>query len=171
VSTASKAATSLTAPCDGLERARATRSQLATIAFLDGDLHGSEREARTAARRAESMPPARARALAALARAPLGLGRIREAADAARRALDVLEELGTIEEGESLIRLVYAETLAASGERAATAAALAAAREALLARASRVTDPAWRDLFLRKVPDNARTLAFAHEWSPEAIAG
>jgi hypothetical protein len=38
---------------------------------------------------------------------------------------------------------------------------LAAAREHLLSRAAKISDPVWRERFLTQVPNNARTLALA----------
>jgi hypothetical protein len=39
--------------------------------------------------------------------------------------------------------------------------ALSAARARLLGRADRIHDPAWRESFLTRVPDNARILELA----------
>ncbi|KYF56180.1 hypothetical protein BE04_37575 [Sorangium cellulosum] len=76
----------------------------------------------------------------------------------------MLESFGTLEEGESLVRLTVAEALSASGKRAEAMAAIASARAALLARADKLSDPTWRERFLRDVPDNARTLELARQW-------
>ncbi|WP_437567083.1 hypothetical protein [Sorangium sp. So ce542] len=75
------------------------------------------------------------------------------------RASDV-----AIEEGESLVRLTIAEALSAHGRREEAAAAIAAAKVALLARAEKLRDPIWRERFLRDVPDNARALDLARRW-------
>ena len=45
----------------------------------------------------------------------------------------------------------------------------ASAREHLLARAAKISDPVWRRRFLTAVPDNARTLALAGELPADAI--
>ncbi|XXY50110.1 hypothetical protein WME91_03035 [Sorangium sp. So ce269] len=110
------------------------------------------------------MPPLRAAALAVLAEALLGLGRAGEALAAAGEAMSMLESLGTVEEGESLVRLAQAESLAANGDVAGARAAIFAARDRLLARAATVGDPALRELFLAR-RENARTLALAERWS------
>ena len=89
---------------------------------------------------------------------------------AAREAYAALERLGEIDEGESIVRLTYAEALAAAGEQAQAHAVLSVARLRLLARAERVADLAWRDRFLHEVPVNARILALAAE-SPPPAAG
>ena len=87
---------------------------------------------------------------------------------AAREAHAALERLGEIEEGESIVRLTYAEALAAAGEHGQAQAALAIARQRLLARADRVADLGWRHRFLHEVPVNARILALAAEPPPPA---
>ncbi|WP_437807354.1 protein kinase domain-containing protein [Sorangium sp. So ce1078] len=137
---------------------------LAKIALASGDLDIAEREARAAAALAPSAPTFAVQAAAVLARALLGLGRIDEAMRAAAGASAQLSEFGTLEEGEPLVRLTYAEALAASGRHAEAIAAIASARTALLARAEKLSDPAWRERFLRDVPDNARTLELARQW-------
>ncbi|WP_437964413.1 protein kinase [Sorangium sp. So ce260] len=137
---------------------------LAKIALASGDLDVAEREARAAAALAPSAPTFAVQAAAVLARALLGLGRIDEAMRAAAGASAQLSEFGTLEEGEPLVRLTYAEALAASGRHAEAIAAIASARTALLARAEKLSDPAWRERFLRDVPDNARTLELARQW-------
>jgi hypothetical protein len=64
-----------------------------------------------------------------------------------------------LEEGDALVRLVHVEALAAAGRLAEAEAALAAARDRLLARAAAVADPLWHARFLSQVADNAATLA------------
>ncbi|WP_437605380.1 hypothetical protein WMF20_30200 [Sorangium sp. So ce834] len=140
------------------------RCCLAKIAFAMGDFEGAEREARAAIALFQSAPTLGVQAFSILARALLGLGRIDEAMAAAAEASAQLAEFGTVEEGESLVRLAVAEALAASGRHAEATAAIAAARAALLARAERLSDPTWRERFLRDVPDNARTLDLARRW-------
>jgi tetratricopeptide (TPR) repeat protein len=140
-----------------------SRSYMAKIALLAGDLVAAESEAR-AAETLESASPLRIAATAIRARALLGLERTGEALSAAREALSALESLGGLEEGESMIRLVHAEALAASGDPFSAAGAIASARAHLLARAEKIRDPGWRERFLSGVPDNARTLELAGRW-------
>ncbi|MGK3961960.1 serine/threonine-protein kinase PknK [Sorangium sp. So ce118] len=139
------------------------RTYLARIALIARDFEGAEREARTAAEILQSAPPLRAAAVAARARALLGLGRFDEGLSAAGEAFSMLTAIGAIEEGESSVRLVYAEALAANGMEADCAAAIGAARERLLERAGKISDPVWRERFLT-LPDNQRTLAMAERW-------
>jgi tetratricopeptide (TPR) repeat protein len=135
------------------------QTYLAKIALLSGDFVAAEYGARTAAEALRVAPPQRAAALAVLSRALLALGRPDEALPVAREAFETLESLGMIEEGEALVRLVYAEALGAAGLAGERAAAIADARDHLLARAAKIGDPAWRRRFLLAVPDHARTLA------------
>ncbi len=137
------------------------RTYLAMIALLSGDLATAERDASGAAEALRVAPPLRAVAVAVLARVMLAQGRAAEALPIAREAFATLEELGMIEEGESLVRLVHAEALAAMELRDELAAAVTSAREHLLARAAKISDPEWRRRFLTAVPDNARTLELA----------
>jgi tetratricopeptide (TPR) repeat protein len=139
------------------------RIYLAQILVLAGDLEAGEREARTAAELLKSAPPLRAYALASHGLALLRLGRTEEALGAACDALSLLESVGA-EEGESLVRLIYAEALGASGRQAEAAEAIAEARRKLLERAAKISDAAWRERFLRRVPDNVRTLELAQRW-------
>ncbi|MEP7124884.1 MAG: protein kinase [Byssovorax sp.] len=139
------------------------RMYLAEIAYFSGDLDVAEQEGRAAVGVLEVAPPLRASALALLARALLGLRRVDEALTLAREATRILEALGGVEEGESLVRLVHAEALAASGDHVASAAALAGARKRLLARADRISDSTWRSRFLEGVRDNARTLSLTNQ--------
>ena len=84
-----------------------------------------------------------------------------EALSAASEAFALLEALGTIEEGDALVRLVYAEALDANGRAGEFREAITAARDHLLGRAAKISDSAWRERFLGSVPDNAHTLALA----------
>jgi tetratricopeptide (TPR) repeat protein len=103
-------------------------------------------------------PPVRAYACAALALAMLARGRAREALTAAGEGHALLVSLGTVEEGESLIRLAWAEALGAAGDARAPGA-VAEARDHVLRRAGAIRDPERQRSFLERVPENARTLA------------
>ncbi|WP_438011071.1 protein kinase [Sorangium sp. So ce321] len=134
------------------------RTYLAKIALLSGDAATAEREARAAEAALHVAPRLRAPAVAVRARALLALGEVAAALGAARAAFGELAALGSLEEGESLVRLAYADALAASGAHGEAAAVLAEARESLLARAERIADPRRRERFLTAVPENARVV-------------
>lgn len=143
-----------------------SRMYLSKIAFQSGDLDEAEREARAAAAALEVAPPLRAVALATLARALIGRANLAEAITVAGEAHAILESLGGIEEGESLVRVVYAEAFAANGDAAGFTAAIAGARARLMERAAKIGDLEWRERFLRGVPDNAHTLTLARSAPP-----
>src|SRR6185437_7676295 len=102
-------------------------------------------------------------ALAGLAQILLARDVAGGALSAAEEAMRILDELGDIDEGDAFVRLTYAEALDAAGEHGRASAAIAAARDHLLARAARIVDAAWRRSFLEDVAENARTLALAAE--------
>ncbi|WP_437877612.1 protein kinase domain-containing protein [Sorangium sp. So ce513] len=142
------------------------RAYLARAALLGGDLAAAEAEARAAAELLQSAPPLRAAAWALSARVLLRQGRADEALALSGEALSLLESLGAVEEGESLIRLVRAEALFASGRQAEALAAIDKARCSVLSRAGQISNPRYRDRFL-SAPDNGETLALAARWLGE----
>src|SRR5262249_2744624 len=87
-----------------------------------------------------------------------------QAADAARA---LLLELGALEGSEELVRLVYAESLAAKGKRDEARVAIADARERMMERANRISSPRLRASFLA-VRECARTLELAATWLDHA---
>jgi serine/threonine protein kinase/tetratricopeptide (TPR) repeat protein len=144
----------------------ASRMYLAMILAAAGRLEDAEREALCAVDLVASLYGGlRAAALAVLASVRLARGHADGALAAAAEAMEVLERLGGLEEGESLSRLTYAEALHATGDASTARAVIAAARERLLARADRIGDPASRASFLERVPENARILALADAWA------
>jgi len=143
---------------------------LSTIAHLAGDHERAEREARAAADLLENSPPMRVCALAAWARALLSLGRPVEALALARSAVEILDGLVRVEEGETAARLAYAEALFATGDRAAAEVAIAVARERILARVGEMHRADLRQSYLERVVDNARVLELASIWRMNASA-
>jgi hypothetical protein len=140
-----------------------SRHYLATILVLAGDPGGAEREARGAVTLLAATPPLRAHALATLARILLARG-APEGAATANEAHALLEQLGGLQEGEALVRLVHAEALAAAGDRPGAQAAIATAQARLLERAAKIGDATWRDSFLANVPEHARTRELCRAW-------
>jgi ATP/maltotriose-dependent transcriptional regulator MalT len=67
----------------------------------------------------------------------------------------------------SFLRLVHIESLEANGRHGEARAALANARDRLLAIAATITDAAYQKSFLENVPENRRTLDLAREWLGE----
>ncbi|MBL9023726.1 MAG: protein kinase [Myxococcales bacterium] len=111
-----------------------------------------------------AFPPLVPATLAAGARALLALGRIDDALLMARDAASLLASRGGVEDGEAHIRLTLAEALEAAGDSTAARAAIAAARDHLLAKAAKISDADLRSTFLTAVKENAKTLELAGLW-------
>jgi tetratricopeptide (TPR) repeat protein len=167
----------------------ASHVYLAMFLRTQGQLDEAVREVQAALPLVKAIPPLYAPALGALAaierchgarqcwRAPLyapGLGARaaselergngEQALGAATQAWSMFRELGGVTEGESLIRLSYAEALDAVGRYDEAREAIRVARERLLERASQIKNLTWRRSFLERIRENARTLARAGEW-------
>ncbi len=146
----------------------ACRIYLATILAALGDLLSAEEEAQRACDVLEPIPPLRASALATLASMRLARGRAAEALAPARQAYNIVESLGHgqghQEESEALVRLSYVQALLACRDVDTMRTVVARARDRLLVRAARITDPARRSSFLEAVPENARTIELAGRW-------
>jgi eukaryotic-like serine/threonine-protein kinase len=134
------------------------------LAFASGDFVAAEMYARSSAESIFTVPAPRAAALAALARALLAQGRSKEARESAHEAASLLDAIGTSKYSEALVRLMNAETRIAVGDEAGARAAVVAARDRLLERAQRISDPCMRESFLTRVSDNVRTIELAREW-------
>lgn len=127
-----------------------TRIYLACLSLAEGQYATAVTEAELAATAFAETPPARAGALAALARARHRQGRP-DALAAAQLAMSILENFDGIEEFESLVWIALIE---ASGSREIATKA----QRRLLARAESITDPEMRKRFLDNVPENAAIL-------------
>jgi serine/threonine protein kinase/tetratricopeptide (TPR) repeat protein len=95
-------------------------------------------------------------------------GRTREAAEAAQEGLDVLKKLGGAGWTEVPFRVAAAEALRAAGSIDAGRGALKEALQQIELRASRITDPVWRERYLTQRPENVRALELAREWLQES---
>ncbi|MDB4934680.1 MAG: Adenylate cyclase [Labilithrix sp.] len=142
----------------------AARLYRALFLSMDAQLDVAEREMLAAIEAFGLTPPLRAYALAVLGRIRLTGSAPERAEPAAREAMDVLDSLGGVEEGESYVRLTFAEALDANGDHDAAREAIATARVRILERAAMIHDPSWKDSFLERVRENARTLELARQW-------
>jgi tetratricopeptide (TPR) repeat protein len=142
----------------------ASRGYLARFLVGAGRLAEASEQAEMACEQAKTTPPMHALALAMLARVSLAGDRPVEALAAAREACAILESLGGIDEGESLLLMTLAEALRANGDRDGAVASIREARQRLLARADMITNPDLRVSFLERVSDNARTMRLALDW-------
>jgi hypothetical protein len=134
----------------------ASWSYLADLLLRAGDGAHAELAARRALELAN--PASRAFASALLARALLRQGNVTDALEASRESRALIEELGSIEDGDALARLVHAEVLEAAGYPDAARATIEDAHQRLQARAERIVDPLLRRSFLENVPENAATV-------------
>jgi hypothetical protein len=73
-----------------------------------------------------------------------------EALELTRQAMEIVQALGTLEEGDAWVRIIHAEALEANGNRAGAHAALRDAFDRLQARAKTIRKPAWREAFLAR---------------------
>ena len=142
----------------------ASRLYRALFLSMDEQLEHAERETRAAIDGFGLTPPLRAYGLAILGRIRLTGATPERALAVARDAMELLDGLGGIEEGESYVRLTFAEALEASGDHEAACEAIATARVRILERAAMIHDPAWKKSFLERVRENARTVELARQW-------
>ncbi|EYF02145.1 serine/threonine-protein kinase [Chondromyces apiculatus] len=140
------------------------RYTLALVLLRQGELAEAEREAAHAVEVCDQALPARCSALAVLAQTRLWQARPGDALGPATEAMNTLVQLGEIEDGDALVRLVYAEALKACGKDSEARAAIHAARERLLGRAALIAEESWQRQFLEGVPENGRTMTLARRW-------
>ncbi len=143
----------------------ASQYYTATILLRAGDLDGAEREARLAVESCRALPPSHAEALSTLARVLLERGgRGEEALAIAGQGMKILETLGSLDEGEPLLRLVHARALHATGQVDEARAAVVVSCRILRARAEKITEPAWRESYLWQIAENRETLELGEAW-------
>jgi hypothetical protein len=134
---------------------------LSTNASLQGNYREAEMHALAGVRLLDRVPPLMPMAIAALAQSLLHQERANEAAVLAEKAFRILETVGRVEDGEALVRLVYAESLVAVGRQSEARAVIAGAYRRLQERAEAIREPAWREAFLTRLPSHAKTMALA----------
>ncbi len=143
-----------------------SRVYLAMIHLGLGEPPKAREEARRAVDLLQMARPAKACALATLSVAELSLasedgerkGETLARADAqSAEALAIVDDLGGIEEGEALVRLMRAEVLLTLGLADDARSLVDASKARLLSRAERLSDSTWRASFLERVPENRRT--------------
>jgi tetratricopeptide (TPR) repeat protein len=137
------------------------RMFLAHVLDLAGELEAAEREVSEAALVLESVPALRCTCLGVQGAVMLRRGHTEAAAAILEDAHAILVSVGSMAEGESMLRLLYAEALAAIGRSADAKRALATAYERLMQRAALIEDDEARTTFLTRIPENARTVQLA----------
>jgi tetratricopeptide (TPR) repeat protein len=144
------------------------RVVLSRILLALGELEQAEREAQAASEVISSNYSLNAVSQAIMAQVFLRTGRPIEALAAAKKAKDLLDSLETVEEGDALIRLVFAEALHAVGDIDGARAALATAHASILRVAQQIRDEELRQSFLNNVPEHARIFALDRSWDARA---
>jgi len=125
---------------------------------------GRAGEALERAHRAEvataEVPPMRAYALAVVAEAHLQQGELHVAVARARQAVELLDSLGGIDEGENYLLVVLARAFAATGDEVAALAVARRGVDKIDRLAATIDDPAVKASFLA-APENAELRARA----------
>ena len=129
-----------------------------------GDLAEAELAATRAIDACAALPTTRALARITWASVVLARGRVDEALAATNDAMALLAAQGSVEDGETLLRVTHAEALSSSNRGEDAKREIAIAQDRLLARAATIADPATRATFLERVPENARTIALARAY-------
>jgi tetratricopeptide (TPR) repeat protein len=132
--------------------------------LLAGDVEAALRCAESAVDLTAGAQPFQAEALATLAHVRARRGEQAEALALAREAMAILGDLGSIGPMEAGVRLVHVEALRAAGDEEGVRAALAAARDRLVARAARIREPELQRSFLEEVHTHRKTFALAGKW-------
>lgn len=135
-----------------------SRHSLAALYFLLGDLERAEREARASAEVLWVAPPGRAHVVALLSEIVRAQGKKEEALSLAQEATESLFTLGAIGEGEAQVMLSYIEALFALQKTKEAQKMLSRAKDRLMVRANKITDPEYRESFLKNVSENKRLL-------------
>jgi tetratricopeptide (TPR) repeat protein len=142
------------------------RMYMARLLSAGGRPKAAEVEARTAMELVAPFPGLRTTALATLSCALLQQSMMKDALEATRAAMALLETTGSVE-GESFVRLAHVRALYESGDEATARTALSEASRRLMECSRAIGDPVLRQSFLDKVPDNRAILALAAKWSAE----
>lgn len=137
-----------------------TLSHIAWILLVAGRLDEAAAHIEEALPHLQDHPASRIIALATRAQIYLRRGAIDAALEDARAAHDGLRSLDRVQEGESLIRLTWAEALSAAGQTEEAAEALASAARSLDERAGMIEQDHLRASFL-SLPENQRITQFA----------
>ena len=140
-------------------KAGMAQATLAMLQIETKELAEAERAARHAAELLSDAPE-QAVAVAVLARALLRMDKVSEALASAEQAMAILRHFGTLESGESIVRLAYAEALLRAGDPRA-AGAIEDAHESVQARAAAIADAERRGTFLEQIEEHSSILALA----------
>ncbi|HZF49685.1 MAG TPA: protein kinase [Polyangiaceae bacterium] len=141
---------------------------LASVRLQRGQAPEAEAEARRAIDLLTHFQPYMPMAQSVLIRALGRQGRLEEAADVARKGLDLLASLGGTGFSEVPLRVAAAEALDAAGEPDEGRRALRSALDQIGLRADKIPDPAERERYITGRPENIRAHELARAWFGEA---
>ena len=134
---------------------------LSLIEFTAENYAKAKEHAQEATSLLESNPALRPFAMALLARALLMEGRVSDALPLARNAYEQLEAMGSVQDGEAIVRLAFAECLMAMPDLVHTKRVLQAAVDWLSTRANAIGNSDSRESFLNGIPEHRRILELA----------
>jgi len=134
---------------------------LADALRAQGDLEAAEKEARHAVELLRPVPLDNASVIASHAAVLLAQGRVPEALAAASEARALHTGHAGVIYRRIYVAVMYAECLAASGEKTAAADVAAGAKAWIETAAASIEDPAHRRCFLEGMLENARALELA----------
>lgn len=141
---------------------------LARIRSWAKDIPGAIAAATEAEQTAKPLPAIQAYALAVWAHLLLETRQLPKAEKLALEAMQIVDRLNGIEEGEALVRMTYARILRARGCELDGRRILRTARVRLLESAEKMSELGWRKSFLTHVGDNRELLQLADEWLGKA---
>jgi tetratricopeptide (TPR) repeat protein/predicted Ser/Thr protein kinase len=144
-----------------------TRGFLSLTLLQVSQQSAAEREARRGVEASLHIPTTSAFSRACLAWALLARGRNQEARAEASLGYERLLTLGSVGEGDLLVRLAYIESLLLANDSRAAMDALAEARLVLYQQARRIRSQERQLSFLQGVLENERTLSLARNWLGE----
>jgi ATP/maltotriose-dependent transcriptional regulator MalT len=136
---------------------------LGEIALASGDLPAAERELDHSLEGLRATSLTFQLAATRLASVYLAQGRADQALALAREARALQRAQGGHGQRGTLVRLVYAEALAATGAHEAAQQEIAEAHRDLQERAARIDDEPTRQTFLERIPEHARLAALARD--------
>jgi tetratricopeptide (TPR) repeat protein len=142
------------------------RWALAEVLRRRGDARGAEREARRSIELLSFRPTEQLEVRATLALALVAQGRAAEAraeAEAGLATYATAKACSYFRVG--WLMLARAEAIAAAGDEAGARAAISEAHARVLAIAARVEDERYRESFLLRAPENARTAELYRAWT------
>ncbi len=150
---------------DNRRLAAASHDYLAIIEMLAGNPVAAIEHSRAAIADTLDQPSTLCQYQATLSAGLRLAGDLPGALDAAIAAMDLVDQYGPPEEGESALRLAHAEALHAAGKHDEARHAIREASRLVNAAAAKIKSDNWRASFLKDVVENAAILALDRAWN------